>query len=60
MDASTGGVAGFIIKESVSISKASTPKEGFALVMDRVVVVSQLFPITTSRVLSKVTSFSCC
>lgn len=41
VDASTGGVAADLVEKSVSISNASSPKEFFAFVMNRIIVVSQ-------------------
>lgn len=60
MNANTGSIAAVEVKESVSISKASTPKELFAFVINGVVVVSDEVTITPSSRISKVTSFSFC
>lgn len=57
VDASTGGVAAVVVEKSVSVSDASRPKEFFAFVVNRIVVVSQILTATLTYGLSKV---ACC
>lgn len=60
MDAFTGGVAGALVKKSVSVSNASRPEELFAFVMNRIIVVSQILTTAFTYSLFKVASLGCC
>ena len=60
VDAGTGGVAAVKVEESVSVSDASSPKEFFAFVVNRIIVVSQIVAATLTCCLFKVASFSGC